>query len=146
MSHELKTSITINATPEKVWAVLTDFNRYPEWNPFITSLTGTVAVGRNITARIEPPGGSPMNFKPKVLAFEPAKEFRWLGHLLFPGLFDGEHIFEITDHGNGTVTFVQREKFGGILIPLFRKMLDVNTRQGFEMMNEKLKELAESSL
>jgi len=62
---------------------------------------------------------------------------------LFPGLFDGEHKFELIDNNNGTTTFVQSEKFTGILVPLFRKMLDVNTRNGFSLMNEKLKELAE---
>ncbi|WP_228479091.1 SRPBCC family protein [Flavobacterium soyangense] len=46
-----------------------------------------------ITAKIEPLEAKGMTFKPKVLAFETNKEFRWLGHLLFPGLFDGEHKF-----------------------------------------------------
>jgi len=84
-----------------------------------------------------------MTFKPKVLAVEPNKEFRWKGHLLIPGLFDGEHIFELIDNGNGSITFVQREQFKGILVPLFKKMLDNNTKRGFEQMTAKLKELAE---
>jgi hypothetical protein len=78
-----------------------------------------------------------------VLAFEENKEFRWLGHLLFPGLFDGEHSFELIDHGNGTTTFIQKETFNGILVPFFSNMLDVNTVNGFRLMNEKLKERAE---
>ena len=84
-----------------------------------------------------------MTFKPTVLAFEKNKEFRWIGHLLFPGLFDGEHKFELNDNRNGTTTFKQSEKFAGILVPLFKKMLDNNTKKGFEEMNKKLKELAE---
>lgn len=80
-----------------------------------------------------------MTFKPKVLVFEPEKEFRWLGHLLFPGLFDGEHIFELTDQGNGTTVLVHMEKFKGILVPLFQKMLDTNTLEGFNAMNRALK-------
>lgn len=66
-----------------------------------------------------------------------------MGHLIIPGLFDGEHIFELIDNGDGTTTFVQRELFGGILIPFFKKMLDVNTKQGFELMNKALKEQVE---
>jgi hypothetical protein len=93
--------------------------------------------------RLEPPEAQAMVFKPKVLAFETNKECRWLGHLILPGLFDGEHKFELIDNGNGTTTFNQTEKFNGILVPLFRKMLDVNTKNGFVLMNEKLKELAE---
>ncbi|MFZ4545382.1 MAG: hypothetical protein ACOYOA_15120 [Saprospiraceae bacterium] len=71
------------------------------------------------------------------------KEFRWIGHLLFKGLFDGEHKFELIDNGNGTTTFRQSEKFNGILVPLFKKMLDINTRNGFMAMNEQLKNRAE---
>ncbi|MBK6266124.1 SRPBCC domain-containing protein [Marivirga sp. S37H4] len=144
MAKEIRTEILINATPDKVWAALTDFNQYPKWNPFIKSIKGDVKVGNTITARIEPPDASGMTFKPKVLAFEANKEFRWLGHLFIPGLFDGEHIFELLDHKDGNTTFIQREKFNGILVPLFRKMLDNNTVNGFNQMNRKLKELVES--
>ena len=143
MAKEIKTEILINASPEKVWAILTDFQNYPNWNPFIKSITGNVAVGNKIVARLEPPEVSGMTFKPKVLQFDKNKKFRWLGNLLFPGLFDGEHQFELIDNGNGTTTFIQSEKFNGILVPLFKKMLDVNTKNGFVLMNEKLKELSE---
>jgi hypothetical protein len=62
---------------------------------------------------------------------------------LVKGLFDGEHKFELIDNKNGTTTFIQSEKFNGILVPLFNKMLNNNTTKGFKMMNEKLKQLAE---
>lgn len=143
MAKEIKTEIVIHATPAKVWSILTNFEAYPQWNPFIKSIEGTVTVGKRIVARIEPPNAKGMTFKPKVLTFETNKEFKWLGHLLVPGLFDGEHKFELIDNRNGTTTFIQSEKFNGILVPLFKKLLDTNTKKGFEEMNEKLKALAE---
>jgi hypothetical protein len=143
MAKEIKTEILIHASPERVWAVLIDFDNYKNWNPFIKSITGNVAAGNTITVRFEPPGTRGMTIKPKVLAFTTNKELRWLGHMLVPGLFDGEHTFELIDHGNGTTTFSQTEKFTGILVPLFRKMLDINTTNGFRLMNQKLKESAE---
>lgn len=145
MAKEIKTEILIMASPAKVWSILTNFEQYPNWNPFIKSLTGEVAVGNKIKARMEPPGAKGMTFKPRVLAFDAHKEFRWLGHLLFPGLFDGEHKFELIDNGDGSTTFRQSEKFKGILVPLFKKMLDVNTIDGFNQMNQALKTLAEQS-
>ena len=146
MAKEIKTEILIHATPEKVWVVLTDFDNYKNWNPFIQSITGEVAVGNTITARLEPPGARGMTIRPKVLAFTPNKELRWLGHLLVPGLFDGEHSFELIDKGNGTTTFRETEKFTGILIPFFENMLDNNTTNGFNLMNQKLKESAEQKI
>jgi hypothetical protein len=144
MAKQISTEIVINATPQKIWAILTDFDNYPHWNPFIKSITGLVAVGNTITARIEPPEAQGMTFRPKVLAFEANKEFRWRGKLFISGLFDGEHIFQLTDNGNGTTTFHQSELFYGILVPLFKKMLDINTLNGFNRMNQQLKKRAET--
>ncbi|WP_316805528.1 SRPBCC domain-containing protein [Pedobacter nototheniae] len=143
MPTEIETDILINATPEKIWNILIDFNEYPNWNPFIKLIEGTVKTGQKIKVEIAPPGAKKMIFKPKVLAFETNKRFSWIGHLLFTGLFDGEHQFELIDHGNGTTTFKQSEKFKGILVPLFKSQLHNNTTNGFNLMNEKLKEMAE---
>lgn len=145
MALEIKTTISINATPEKVWAILTNFDEYSTWNPFIKSIKGRGSVGEKIIARIEPPEAAGMTFKPRILTFEQNKELSWLGHLLFPGLFDGTHKFEIIDHKNGTITFIQSEQFKGILVPLFKKQLNTNTKNGFIAMNKKLKILAEQT-
>ena len=143
MAFLLKTEIVIKSTPEKIWSILTDFKNYPNWNPFVTSLTGDFEVGKKIMVRIEPPGAKANTFKPTVTGFEPDKRLSWLGVFLMRGIFDGEHKFELTDNGNGTTTLVQSEHFIGMLVPLFKKMLDDNTRRGFEAMNKKVKELAE---
>jgi hypothetical protein len=143
MATTIKTEIRIQASPEKVWAIFSDFKNYPTWNPFIKKIEGSVELGRHFKAYIEPPQSNGMTFKPKVLVYEPQKELRWIGRLLLPGIFDGEHYFQLIDNGDGSTTFVQGEKFKGILIPFFKKMLEVNTLQGFELMNLKLKELVE---
>ena len=142
---ELRTSIEIHAPEEKIWKILTNFSAYPEWNPFIRSLTGEVKEGGKFKVVIQPPDSGAMTFKPTCLKFSPAKELIWLGHLGIPGLFDGEHIFELSKTSTGKTLFIQRENFKGILVPLFWKQLNTKTRRGFELMNEKLKELAEKS-
>lgn len=83
--------------PVQVYDVLVDFESYPEWNPFIISAEGEPVVGATLKIVIQPPGGKQMTFKPKVLAAERGKEFRWLGRVLFPGLFDGEHSFKFEE-------------------------------------------------
>ncbi len=135
---QIITEIKIKSSPEKVWKVLTDFPNYPTWNPFIKSIEGKVAVGNNIKASIDG-----MNFKPEVLVYKENKEFRWIGSLLFKGLFDGEHYFQIKDYKDGTVTFIQGENFSGILVGMFAKKLDNETKAGFIAMNEQLKIEAE---
>jgi hypothetical protein len=136
----IQTEILINTDITKVWDVLMNFDNYPKWNPFITSISGEPKLGSRLTVSIKPPGGKGMTFKPRVLAFEINKELRWLGHLLFTGFFDGEHKFELIDNGNGTTSFKQSEKFKGIFVGLLNLE---NTQKRFEAMNEKLKEMAE---
>lgn len=143
---ELHTEIEIHAAPAAVWQVLTDLPLFEEWNPFVTRASGKVEVGEQLSVHMEPPGGKPMTFTPKVIKVVPEKEFRWLGHLLVRGLFDGEHIFELEPLGEGRLRFVQREKFRGLLVPLIWKSLDTNTRAGFEAMNRALKERAEARM
>lgn len=144
LRKELRTEIIIRATPQKIWMILTGFNSYPEWNPFIISLSGKAVAGNTISAVIKPSGGNGMTIRPKILRVDENRELRWKGHLVIPGLFDGEHIFELNENNDGSTTFVQREMFSGILIPLFRKLIDENTRSGFEAMNLQLKMRAEN--
>jgi len=141
---EIKTQIIINATPDKVWAVLMDFENYPKWNSFIKKVSGDPKVGVQITVSIVSPKGKPMTFKPIVLAFEHHKELRWLGRLWFKGVFDGEHTFELIDSGHGTTIFNHGETFKGMLAGLFKKQLKNSTRSGFERMNRDLKKRVES--
>lgn len=118
---ELKAGIMINASPEKVWQVLIDFERYPEWNPFIKSIEGKPVEGSKIVAKMEPAGGNAMTFKPVLLRVKPNEHLLWLGHLFIPGIFDGEHSFLIEGKGEGKCFFTQSEKFKGVLVPLFKK-------------------------
>ena len=141
--REIRTEIDITAQPEKVWSILTDASHYPEWNPFITSAEDGFAVGRKIRIHCEPPNGRPMSFHPICLERNENQTLRWRGSLGIRGLFDGEHIFELESVGESKTRFVQREKFSGILVPLVWSSMAANTRKGFEMMNQKLKERAE---
>src|SRR5579862_363336 len=141
---QLITQIEISASPEKVWQVLTDFNGYKTWNPFIKDLAGKVAVGNRIEVMLQPEGGKPMKFTPIVGSFDAPKKFSWKGKLWIGGIFDGEHIFEVEGKAPGKTLFTQREIFSGILIPFLGGMIDGPTRKGFEAMNARVKERAES--
>lgn len=139
---EIYTEIIIDSSLDKVWEVFSDFSSYTTWNPFIRSLDGDIQVGAKIKVLLSPPDSKEMVFKPKILEFQEKKKIVWLGNLIFPGLFDGKHSFEFVDTGSG-IKFIQKESFSGILLPLFSKMLDDNTKRGFVLMNEKLKYICE---
>lgn len=135
---KIETRIEIAASPEVVWQILTDFSRYPAWNPFVKKIIGNPATDAQIKVYL--PG---MTFKPKVVRFEKNNAFVWKGKLLFRGIFDGEHQFLLTPLPNGHCMFSHNEMFSGILISLLRKKLQTDTAAGFEAMNRALKLEAE---
>jgi hypothetical protein len=143
MAKQLRSEIDVHATPERVWQVLTDFAAYPQWNPFIIRADGEARRGRRLTLRMQPAGGRATTFRPTVLEAAQGRELRWLGRLLVPGLFDGEHRFTIRPLGDGQVRLVQQEDFRGLLVPLLAGSLDRRTLPAFEQMNQALKRRAE---
>jgi hypothetical protein len=140
----IETKIKINAPKEKVWRVLMDFYSYPKWNSFITNISGQAIENEKITFTAKLPGGSKMTFRSTLLKVRENSELRWLGRLLIPRIFDGEHIFILKDDGEGTL-FEQSEIFRGILPSLMSGML-AKTKMGFETMNMELKERVENGI
>jgi hypothetical protein len=140
---EVRTEIQIGASSQRVWQVLTDFARYPEWNPFIQEISGILEPESRLKILIRTPRGKTRSYEPLITKLVPESELRWVGKGMLPGLLDGEHIFSIKPLDAHNVLFVQSEIFNGLLVPMFGKRLDKEIRQGFEEMNEAMKRMIE---
>jgi hypothetical protein len=146
---DLHVEIEINASPERVWEVLTDFSSYPQWNPFIREISGKPEDGARLRAVMHPPDARPSTFRPKVISarspnYQPPFQFRWRGSLFIPGIFDGEHYFILEPLGPNKTKFIHGEKFTGLLVSyLWERLLHTKVRRGFGEMNLALKERAE---
>ena len=145
MAKQLRAQIDIQTTPERVWQVLTDFADYPQWNPFLTRAAGEPTTGSRLELRMQPAGGRAMTFRPTVLEATANRRLRWLGRLLFPGIFDGEHSFTVEPLPDGRTRLVQQEEFRGVLVPFLARSLDRRTLPAFEDMNSALKTRAEQT-
>jgi predicted N-acetyltransferase YhbS len=142
--QRIETTVTIAAPPERVWTILTDFARVPDWNPFIRAISGALQEGARLSVLIAPPGQRSMRFRPLVLIAQPGRELRWRGSLVLPGLFDREHYLVLQPDGSGGTRLVHGEVFCGLLTPLImRPLMLAATREGFEAMNQALKCQAE---
>src|SRR5207247_8507395 len=136
---ELRTEIEIDARPERVWAVLIDFEKFPDWNPFIRSIRGNVQVGSRLDVLLGASGTRAMRFRPTVKAVVPNRELRWLGRLGLPRLFDGEHIFQIEPLGAIRSRFVQQGRFRGLFVLLLALSLNRDARPRVEGINPPLR-------
>jgi hypothetical protein len=141
----LEAEVTIGAPPRVVWEILSDLDRYSEWNPFVIEAEGTLTVGSRLMVRLRPPDGRVTTFRPTVTVVEPERTFEWLGHLGVRGVFDGRHRFQLEPTAAGT-RLVQSEQFGGILVLVLSRSLETSTRAGFEAMNQAIKTRSEAAV
>jgi hypothetical protein len=142
---DLRTEIAISASPEQVWSVLTDTGRYHEWNPFITTVEGTLELGQDLTVVVSPPGRSDFRFRPHVTVAKAGEELRWKGKLVAEWLLTGEHFFRLLPQADGTTRFVHGEDFRGFLTKFLGPQMTATAR-GFVFMNQALKQRVEALL
>ena len=141
---ELRTEIEIQATPDKVWQVLTSLDNYPEWNPFIHHAIGKAMVGEKVDITVKS-GTKEMTLHCTVVKVEPNKELCWKYHVALPMLFSGEHSFIIEQVEGNKVRFIDREIFTGFLVSSQTKDINTNSKQGFEAMDKALKARVEQN-
>ncbi len=137
---ELFALIEIDAPAERVWQVLTDFRRYPEWNPFMPKVAGEPARRAELTAEVRPDGGRVVRLRPLIVTFRPPKELRLRARL--PGLV-GEQRFVVETLGAARSRLVHEKRFRGLLVPFVRRALDGPVRRSFEATGLALKAFAE---
>jgi hypothetical protein len=148
MTAELRTFVDIDATPERVWQVLTDLPAYAEWNPFITKAEGAFVEGERLSMSVPPVNAFVQpELRPTVTEVVPLRRLRlWsrLDRLAIPGLFHVELTMTITDHDGG-VRLWQQDRFGGLLAPLLIRSLNRHRLKAFNDMNAALKRRVEGT-
>lgn len=143
-NKEVHTEIVINASDERVWTILTDFDSYPDWNPS-TRISGNLAVGEVLVLRMQQQGQPSVEYAITLLQADENRELRWVGKTGIGGLFDIERWFVIEKISEGQVKFTQGEKFKGLLTPLASESLNSDMEKNFENFNQALKKKAEAS-
>jgi hypothetical protein len=143
MPRALITENEIHAAPSLVWRVVTDFPMFPEWNPFIREAHGDLRVGGKLRLSFTTPAGIGMKATATLVQVEPDYELRWIGSLLVPLLMDIEHFFIVEPLAPNKTRFVHGETFGGMLVPVFIRMLQSEVMGAYRAMNQALKQRAE---
>jgi hypothetical protein len=133
-NRETTITETIQAKASAVWQILVEINNYPKWNSTIVSITGDLKEGGKIEliSKLDPS----RKFNLKVLEFEPNKKLVW-------GDMMGKRTYLLSENSDGQTQFTMTEKIGGLMFPLFAKMIPPFD-DSFEQFIKDLKVEAES--
>lgn len=135
----IRTATSVDAPADTVWGVLTDFERYPEWNPFLVSVETRLVAGAPVAMRVRL-GGRELALDARMLAVAPGREFRWAGPIArWKGVvFRGEHFFGVEPGGPASCRFLHGEDFGGVSLPLLGGWMQRTLVPAYHAMNQAL--------
>jgi len=136
--RQYSASITIHASPEVIWKILTDASGYPNWDPAMDHIEGKLAPGETVKffTRL-----SSQAFPVKVTVFEPNRRLVLTGGMPL-GLFKSERTHTLTPGRDGHTSFKTEEIFSGLLLPIFGRTIPDLT-ENFRAFAAGLKKQAE---
>jgi hypothetical protein len=129
----------IDASPDTIWAILTDAPAYAAWDSGVERIEGAIAPGETVKVHSEANPGRA--FPVKVTDYQPGRAMTWSGGMPL-GLFRGVRTFALSPHDGGSTRFHMREEYTGPLLPLmWRSMPDLGP--SFQQFARGLKARAE---
>ncbi len=140
----VRVETTIRAPRPAVWAVLVDFARYPEWNPFTVRVKTTGRVGDTVSMDVMM-GGKLMRLRERMRLYEPEHRFGWGLRILRGLLLDCTRVQELECLDDERTLYRCHEAFHGLLVPLFFRRYEERMQEGFAAVAEALKRRVEQS-
>lgn len=138
----VEAEVEIAASPEQVWSVLTDIEKWYQWNRVMPSLEGDLVEGSRINLELAVPGRRSSHQRPRLVRVTPNSELRWYDQVIWPKIFASEHWFLIEASPNGCRVH-HGERFAGLLATFMGRKTLEDTQRIFELMNRDLKERVE---
>lgn len=135
-------TLEINAPPEVVWEVITDFPRYGEWNPFILECKTTLKSGDPIDLKVKLMS-VPQPQREWILEHVPGKSFAYQMKPFPGGALSSRRSHEVTDAGGNRTRYHSYFQLKGWMKPLVVGLLGGRLEKGFAGMNAGVKQRAE---
>ena len=134
----IRTEAFLPYGPEQVWAVLSDFNGYAEWNPLNVWADGQAKVGAPVAMRFVDAGGGKGKIIAQavtVTASDRPRYLEWVGRV--PLIFTGRHFFEVAAEGSG-IRLTHGEDLSGLYPMIFSAERVERQKAAYEEVNRAL--------
>ncbi|MEL6674938.1 MAG: SRPBCC domain-containing protein [Bacteroidota bacterium] len=137
-NKSVHSEITIKASPEKVWEVLTQTDQYASWNPVMKLIEGEIKEGNKVTYQFTQSEDNSYNIGTTVKKIIPLKLLNQGGGL--PLILSFNHRYMLEASGEGT-TLTIHEDYKGIGVNFWNAE---PVQAAYEKLNAAIKQEAES--
>ncbi len=146
MTSTIETVIDIDAPPDRVWRVLADLPRYPEWNPFTPRIDGELEVGGRLVLHVAmDPGRRPILQAQRCTKVEVDREIAWATVVVGPIFLSANRRQTLEPIGGGKTRYWSADTFSGLLAPIVMGLYRTRIQRGFDRTAMALKERVERS-
>ena len=97
----INATLVIRASADSVWASITHFAKYAEWNRLTPTIDGAAQLNARLGVTLAPTGHRPIALKARVLVAARNRELRWCGTGWMPRSLKVEHGFRIEQRADG---------------------------------------------
>lgn len=112
--YTIYTELIIDASPEVVWSILTDWEQLPEWSPTIQGVIGDISDGgQTVVTYISPTNGKQLLLE-HTLVYKEGVEFGWSDPLA--GRVYDNHRYRVEAMADGRTLFIQSDEVNGGLL------------------------------
>jgi uncharacterized protein YndB with AHSA1/START domain len=134
--------VKVNAPPRRVWEVLTDFEAYSQWNPWLIEAHGHAAVGERVDVQVVL-GSQTRTARHRVYAVEPARRLCWRDAGATTLFATGSRCRVLEPDGAGGTVLRVELHVGGAFRRTARRKYGAAIRRGLDAETEALRRQAE---
>ncbi|MCC6763779.1 MAG: SRPBCC domain-containing protein [Deltaproteobacteria bacterium] len=137
-------TLDVAAPAATVWQVVTDLDRYPQWNPFVVACRSTLEPGTPIAMRVRVLPFLAQPQRETIFEHVPGRCLRYGIHPLPLGALASERSHVVESAGEEHSRYVSRFELRGWLAPVVATLLGGRLERGFAAMSAGIKARAEA--
>jgi len=143
MSFVIEHDLEVKASADAVWQVITDFDSYKQWNPFLLDCESSMQPGEPIDLTVQL--GKQVRQEQEIIdTVTPGKGFTYRMKPMPGGALSSHRIHEITVIDENTCRYRSRFELQGWLSPVVKLAVGKHLLSGFGGMSHGIKDRAEA--
>jgi uncharacterized protein YndB with AHSA1/START domain len=133
----------INAPSERVWQVIMDLDRYPDWNPYTIAMKSTLQIGAAMDMTVKMNDLITLDQTEYIRVLEQGHKVCWGINTDTPEFNSGERCQWLTPVDSGGTHYVTEDLIEGTANPLVTALFGNDVQVGFDAVAVALKKRAE---